>query len=427
MVETSKTGKQDNDISGIISDADIERARQQIGVPQYVRAKTYNPRADVNSMTHFAHGNGDDNPLYHDREYARSTRWGDLVAPPIYPISSGVCVTPKYDEEKKSLFKGLFKGVGKYHTVSEWDWYRPIYPGDELYFEHLTTHVDVKTSSFSNGRSVTEVYRTLYVNKLGEPVATRNETFASIERKGSKEGGKYKDFQRDHFSPEDIRKMDEVYAAEVRRGKRIRYWEDVEVGEALQPVAKGPLTITDIIFSHMARGWGGYGIGPLRYAWAMRQKMPAFFSLDEYGVPDNVQRLHWDYGWANKLGLPLPVDYGQNRLSWFTHLLTNWIGDDGWLYNINVEFRDFNFIGDFSICKGTVSGKREENGQKLVDIDIECGNQRGVITSPGKATVVLPSRESGVVILPRPPEELVLRGAQMMNEYRELKAEGKVE
>jgi len=426
MAEQDVTKKQDDETGGVITEADIERARQQIGVPQFVRTKTYNPQADTNSMTHFAYGNGDDNPLYHDLEYAKSSRWGDLIAAPIYPISAGICVTPKYDGEKKKLFRGLFKGVGKYHTVSDWDWYRPINPGDELYYEHLTTDVDVKQSSFSKGRSIIEIYRTLYVNKLGEPVAVRNETFASLERKGSKEGGKYKDFQREHYSDDDIAKMDEVYAAEIRRGENTRYWEDVEVGDVLQEVAKGPLTITDIMFSHMARGWGGYGIGPLRYAWDMRQRMPAFFSKDQFGVPDNVQRLHWDWDWAEKIGLPVPVDYGQNRLSWLTHLVTSWMGDDAWLSNINVEFRDFNFIGDFSICKGSVTDKREVNGQYLVDIELECSNQRGVVSSPGTATVILPSKKAGVVVLPQPPADLALHGAQIIKDYKIAKSQGKV-
>ncbi len=35
--------------------------------------------------------------------------------------------------------------------------------------------------------------------------------------------------------------------AETRRGAAPLYWEDVDVGDAVPPVVKGPLTITDIV------------------------------------------------------------------------------------------------------------------------------------------------------------------------------------
>ncbi len=46
----------------------------------------------------------------------------------------------------------------------------------------------------------------------------------------------------------------------------------------------------------------------------------------------------------------------------------------------------------------TANGIRSE-----VHVEIRCTNQRGVVTSPGKAVVLLPSREHGEVVLPRPP------------------------
>jgi hypothetical protein len=38
-----------------------------------------------------------------------------------------------------------------------------------------------------------------------------------------------------------------------------------------------------------------------------------------------------------------------------------------------------------------------------VDLDISCHNQRGELTTPGHATVLLPSRQHGSVRLPDPP------------------------
>ena len=52
------------------------------------------------------------------------------------------------------------------------------------------------------------------------------------------------------------------------------------------------------------------------------------------------------------------------------HLLTNWMGDDGFLKSMHVELRRFNVVGDTTWCKGKITGKRVEDGERLVDMDI---------------------------------------------------------
>ena len=91
---------------------------------------------------------------------------------------------------------------------------------------------------------------------------------------------------------------------------------------------------------------------------------------------------------------------------YLAHLVTNWIGDDGWLWRISNEFRQFNYMGDIQWVKGTVRDKRvDPDGHHVVELDIWCENQRGVINAPGKATVILPSRVKGPVQLPKPTEQ----------------------
>jgi hypothetical protein len=53
--------------------------------------------------------------------------------------------------------------------------------------------------------------------------------------------------------------------------------------------------------------------------------------------------------------------------------------------------------------KGTVVGKELEEGHPVVHLEVWGENQRGEITTPGSATVILPSREHGPVRLPDPP------------------------
>src|SRR4051812_27906248 len=94
--------------SAKITEEDIERAKRQIGVPKYSYDKPYNAIASSGALSHFAWGAGDDNPLWHDRDYGATTRWRDQIGFPLFLTSTGVNLTPKPTPELKALFKGLF-------------------------------------------------------------------------------------------------------------------------------------------------------------------------------------------------------------------------------------------------------------------------------------------------------------------------------
>ena len=409
--------KTNNETAGQITDEDIERARRQIGVPKFAYNKPYNETASADGIRHFAFACGDANPLFNDRAYGAKTRWGDQIAPPLFLHSTGNNLTPKPDAEKKTLFKGLFRGVGKYYTGVDWTWWKPIYPDNRLFFERSTADILVKDkSSFSGGRTVTEVYRDLFVDSTGALVGRREESYLSAERGGTKKAGRYAGVERHTYTEQDIAEIDAVYAAENRRGNDVRYWEDVTTGDEVTPVAKGPLSMVDIISMHMGMGLSSSGIGPLGLGYAHRKKMPAFYVPNKYGVPDVVQRVHWDHERAQQLGLPSSYDYGQMRTSWLIHLITNWMGDDAWLWKLSCQSRAFNFMGDTTICKGRVIGKRKDGEHYLVDIEMTSTNQRGENTAPGTATVILPSRVGGPVVLPAPEPETERRAASILRD-----------
>ena len=416
-IKLSDKQKTNNETAGKITDEDIERARRQIGVPKFAFNKPYNETASADGIRHFAFACGDANPLFNDRAYGAKTRWGDQIAPPLFLHSTGNNLTPKPDVAKKALFKGLFRGVGKYYTGVDWTWWKPIYPDNRLFFERSTADILVKDkSSFSGGRTVTEVYRDLFVDSNGALVGRWEESYLSAERSGTKKAGRYTGVERHTYTEQDITEIDAVYAAENRRGNDVRYWEDVTIGDEVTPVAKGPLSMVDIISMHMGMGLSSSGIGPLGLGYAHRKKMPAFYVPNKYGVPDVVQRVHWDHERAQQLGLPSSYDYGQMRTSWLIHLITNWMGDDAWLWKLSCQSRAFNFMGDTTICKGRVIDKRKDGEHYLVDIEMASTNQRGENTAPGTATVILPSRVGGPVVLPAPEPETAHRAASILRD-----------
>ncbi|WP_460794409.1 hypothetical protein [Nocardioides pacificus] len=39
-------------------------------------------------------------------------------------------------------------------------------------------------------------------------------------------------------------------------------------------------------------------------------------------------------------------DYGGMRETWLTHAVTDWMGDDAWLWKLSCQHRKFNYMGD---------------------------------------------------------------------------------
>jgi hypothetical protein len=80
------------------------------------------------------------------------------------------------------------------------------------------------------------------------------------------------------------------------------------------------------------------------------------------------------------------------------------MGDDAWLWKLDCQFRKFNYVGDTHWMRGKVTASYLAEGDRpAVDLEIWGENQRGEITTPGHATVLLPSREHGPVRLPETP------------------------
>jgi acyl dehydratase len=409
-----------------LTDEDIKRAELLLGVDIASREQQYIQTATTDNIRAFAYGTGNDNPLFCDPEYAAGTRWGSVVAPGMmaHVINAPMKGDPM-DPDLKARTKSLFRGVHVFVSGSNWEWYRPIYPGDKLFMFQGDDSQEVKQSEFS-GRSVIRVRRDVKVNQRGEVVAVYKSLRVLTERKTAAKKGKYSSIKPQVYTDEDIAKIDEIYAAEQVQGAAKRYWEDVNVGDSLGTMAKGPLTVTDVVMFHS----GGYGHQPYRpsvgrLTWKNRQRVPAFYVKNEYGIPDVAQRLHWDPLWAQAIGNPMAYDYGVMRENYLYHYLTDWCGDDGVVLKQHDEVRKFNYTGDTQLITGEITDKREENGRYLVDVTLRCTNQREEETVRATATIALPSRKAGIVLYPEVPADLAAKAAQMMARHWELSAQAK--
>jgi hypothetical protein len=100
---------------------------------------------------------------------------------------------------------------------------------------------------------------------------------------------------------------------------------------------------------------------------------------------------HWAHGigdrnpfWAGAGVAPPTILFAMDRV------VSGYVG--GQLRRLSAQVRRHNLIGDVSWCRGIVTGKREEDGLALVDVDLVAENQRGDITAKGSATVAPPRR-----------------------------------
>ncbi len=198
----------------------------------------------------------------------------------------------------------------------------------------------------------------------------------------------------------------------------------MNVGDALPPMVKGPLTVTEIIAFH-AGGYGfvPYGLRASRVGYKNRKRIAPFYIKNEHGVWDVAQRLHWDSQWAKAIGNPLAYDYGVLRQSWFYHHVADWAGDDAFIEKMSDSIRKFNYHGDTQFLSGEVVGKREEDGRFLVDLKLSMVSQRDIETAYATATVSLPSRTAGLPPMPPVPVDLERQTAAMFARHNELTAQ----
>ena len=361
---------------GRFTDEGLAKLRASIG-------KVYRPYrahevATRDAIRHFADGIGDPNPFWREPSYARDTKYGCIIAPPFF----------LYAVAAVQRMEGL-PGVHAFYCGVEWEWFDVVQEGDAITVEDVPTELVEKRGKMG-GRQFLQIGRTSYYRR-GEIVATCKGMAMRVERKAAKEQGKYKETKPHVNTPEEMEKIYEAIEREERRGATPRYWEEVNVGDELVPVVKGPLAMEDMIAWYVCTTAPHFAKAhELRLVYL--KKHPAWAYVDpKTGAVGQMSAVHERSDLTESLGISAPYDLGVQRFSWIGHLIANWMGDDGFLKKVNAQCRLFNLFGDTQYLKGKVVKKYMEQNQHLVDIEIRTENQRGENTMPGLATVVLPS------------------------------------
>jgi acyl dehydratase len=373
-------------------------------------ANGFNVEVSIDTSRHFVRGYGDTNPLYCDQDYAEKTRWGTLIASPTLFWTFDGDLEPPGElrpEIAKKMRGDPLRGVGSLQADLTYNFYRPMKRGDRIYRKAAKTGIADKTSSWG-GRAVHETTSFVSYNQDKEVATVLRGMWIRGERRPVSEV-KEPQPTPEVYTDEQLHEIDECYAHELetQRGAEPRYWEDVEIGQELPRMVKGPIRVTDLILFHAGFGQS-FPTYAHRLAYETRQSTPGLYTRNKLNVWDIVQRMHWEEDWAQKVGAGTVYDYGAIRETFLAHLVTNWMGDDAWLSKLHVQHRKFNFAGDTNWLVGKVVGKEMTDEGAEVHLELRIENQRGLVLTPGEAVVLLPSRENGPVVLPTPPSEDVL-------------------
>ena len=365
-----------------ITDEGIAKLRTRIG-QGFPGRRPWRTEVTRDAIYHLALAIGDLSPLYVDEDYARKTRWGTLLAPPI--------IVQSMDTLRAVGHSGLPEGLPGVHSIwtgSLYEWARPVRLGDRLRADCYLKSLTEKESAFGGGRALYQTYEAVYYDQDGLRVGLRNDTWIRIERAKTREKKKYGDIQLAEWTPEDIARFMDEYRRYTRTTER--YWDDVQVGDAMGQILKGPLTPTaEIAFESY---FGIYLVGN-KVAANLYDKHPALMIPNEQGVPEPPQRVHWDNHFAQRLlGLPGAYDVGPERCSWLIQGVTDWMGDAGRIARIEARYHKFNYMGDVTWVRGKVTDKFERDGTALVRCAVECVNHRDEVSATATAEAELPRR-----------------------------------
>ena len=231
-----------------ITEEGLTDLRKRIGVKITNTVEPWNYEATRDGIRHYAHGIGDDNPLWNDPDYAAKTKYGTIVALPSFLFSTSRII---------SGYSGGLSGVHAMWAGADWTWHKPVLRDDVITTEAYLKDLGEHQTKFA-GRSFQQIYHVDFFNQNGDMVAEADSWVFRTDRDEARERGtKYTEARGrvEPFTEEQLDEFSKLYENEEIRGSNPRYWEDVNEGDELPRMMKGPMTVTGFI--GYAQGCGG--------------------------------------------------------------------------------------------------------------------------------------------------------------------------
>jgi acyl dehydratase len=368
---------------GRFTDEMLAEMRALIGTELRTEQSVNNEYATRHAILRFCEGIGDGNPLWTEPEYAAESVHGGLMAPPSFIFA---CLG--------SVQVG-WRGLGGFHAETKLSFHAPIREMDRITARITFDGFDGPDASSFAGRRIKDYLRQEYFNQRDELVATFICSRVRFERTEAQGRAKAREVQIPHpWTDEQIEQIEADILAQEPRGADPRSSEDVQVGDELDGITKGPIGLTDFI-AYVASGAApipriaAHGVALRRYRrhprWAFRD--PGTHALEP------VYSVHYNDYAARLQGAQAAYDVGIQRTCWQLHSLTNWMGDAGRVKAANSQYRAHVYLSDVVRLGGRITGKEiDADGDHVVHLETWAYNQREKNVMPGVATIALPTR-----------------------------------
>jgi hypothetical protein len=366
-----------------VTDEMLDRMRALIGTELRMGASRNNEYATKYAILRLAEGIGDDNPLWTDEEYAAASTYGGIIAPPSFIFC---CLG--------SIQVG-WPGLGGFHAETTIDFHRPIRLGEKVNPLAFFDGFDGPTDSKFGGRRVQDYIRQEYRGEDGDLIATFICSRMRFERTEMQARRTSRKIELPHpWTEEQLDQIEADILAESPRGANPRYWEDVNVGDELDIITKGPIGLTDEIAFVCS------GAAPIPRLAAHRIALRQYRSHPKWAFRDPstlalepVYSVHYNDYAAQLQGAQMAYDVGIQRTCWQIHSLTDWMGDTGFLKSLHGQYRSHVYLSDVVRLGGRVTDTLiDGDGEHVVRVETWATNQRGQEVMPGSAVIRLPTR-----------------------------------
>ena len=369
------------------TDEMLAEMRALIGTELRTDLSVNNEYATRHAILRFTEGIGDGNPLWTDPDYADASVHGGLIAPPSFIFA---CLG--------SVQVG-WRGLGGFHAETKIRFHKTIREGDRIKARVIFDGFDGPDPSSFAGRRIKDYLRQEYVNQDGDIVATFICSRVRFERTEAQGRAESRQVTIPHpWTDEELARIEADVLAEEPRGAQPRFREDVQVGDEMDVITKGPMGLTDFI-AFVASGaapiprLAAHGVALRRYhkhpRWAFRD--PETHALEP------VYSVHYNDYAARLQGAQAAYDVGVQRTCWQIHSLTNWMGDHGRLKTADSQYRAHVYLSDVVRLGGRVTDKSiDDDGDHVVQLETWAINQRDKNVMPGVATIVLPRRDGAL-------------------------------
>jgi len=116
--------------------------------------------------------------------------------------------------------------------------------------------------------------------------------------------------------------------------------------------------------------------GPLRHMDLVRYS----------GASGDFNPIHTDPAFAKSVGLDGTIAHGMYVMAQLGRLSTSWANPKQ-IKSFSVKFKGMVRPGETIVCTGKIKKKREENGEKLLVVDLSAANEGGEVRVSGELLV----------------------------------------